>query len=95
MTLDTALAVIRRAPLRTMDDLNALLNAAHGRLQEFQREFDLAKTLDALADMEHELENAAPITAEDRQQWAADDAAEAWGDDQRIHEHGYTEGTVS
>jgi hypothetical protein len=38
---------------------------------------------DALADFEHELEHAPQITAEDRRQWARDDADEAWGEERR------------
>lgn len=83
MTLEAAITAIRRAPLCTMDDLNALINAAHGRLQEFQHEFDLAKALDSMADFEVALENAPRIAAEDHLAWAQDDADEAWGDERR------------
>lgn len=82
-TLDTAITAIRSTQIRTFAELNELLNAAHGRLAEFKREFDLAKAEEALADFEHELEEARPITAEDRRQWARDDADEAWGEERR------------
>lgn len=82
-TLESVINGIRNAPIRTFAELNELLNAAHARLQEFRTEFDLAKAEDALADFEHELENAPQITAEDRRQWARDDADEAWGEERR------------
>jgi hypothetical protein len=64
MTLEAALSAIRSAPLRTLDDLNALLNAAHGRIGTFNREFDLEPVFEALADMEHALDNVQPIAKE-------------------------------
>lgn len=80
MTLESAINAIRSAPLRTLDDLNALLNAAHGRISSFGREFDVDPVMDKLADMEHALENIQPI---DRAAIARDDADEAWGDERR------------
>jgi hypothetical protein len=61
MTLEAALSAIRAAPLRTLDDLNALLNAAHGRIGAFGGEFELAPVFEVLADMEHVLDNVQPI----------------------------------
>lgn len=78
--LDDALAAIRSAPLATLDDLNALLNAAHGRISSFNGEFDMASVMDRLADMEHALENVQPI---DKQAIAADEADDQWIDEHR------------
>jgi hypothetical protein len=73
MTLDAALSAIRGAPLRTLADLNALLNAAHGRIGTFGDEFDMSSVIDKLADMEHALDHVQPI---DRTAIARDEANE-------------------
>lgn len=73
MTLEAALSAIRAAPLRTLADLNALLNAAHGRIGTFGDEFDMSGVVEKLADMEHALDHVQPI---DRKTIAREEAEE-------------------
>jgi hypothetical protein len=72
--LNATLRAIRRAPVRSVADLLAMVIAVTQRVEDIDRstnEFgDLRDALDKLADAEHALENVQPFDSATAQKWA-------------------------
>lgn len=82
-TIESAINTLRAAPPRTLDEVDALLSAVVECMESARfnlLEFDLDDPIGFVGDARTAIKDMAPI---DRAAIAADDAAEAWGDERR------------